>query len=679
VVVVTQVGLMDDMPVAEADNQEDDPFGDFPDEPVAVEAPMVVPEREQPESAAEAAEAAELAEPEVTEAMVETSAPQFATEPVAEPEATEALVELSAPEFATEPAAPAVKPKKQQTKKLAKALEETQTVKAKPTVVKKKATAAAPKPVVVIPSSTSAAAAASKSKGKGAARPQSPRLTHEQFVTIGRGRKAGSGVLVDPAKTSSPPKSKSGGAGGGGGGPKAAWRGARGHVPSHLQSGVGNSTSASTATPTRLAPKSRMKQRYPTAFSRPRSAPPPEVVRVEIVPKRTEAVMAKPRKRKVTVPPPPPPPPVAFQMRRAKSATARPRVWSPANQVEGVSHHATKASRLAAYYQRLQQIKEAAQVARLTAAEGEAAVLLPKSPPPKAPRAAASAAGGAAGGAASVEKLAGWGGDDSTDAKPVFSAVAAVPRKKTDEEAEVCGGGGGGGGPSAECVGRLSTPKLQRVTVHCTRVPPRKVKEAPEQQAAQATQSAVVSPTKRPRSAPPGGKAAKVERPVVAVLVQQRVPVAAVGQLRASQQEALSAATTSSGFFTAAMGPALAAMQTALAVSVPIAAVYSAATGEPRLCPEDFVDGETVVVCLPGESLRGVKGGVQVKELRKSARAAAKTAAAVTSRLFVSTPAPPRYRTVVLRAEGAPQVGGHAVVSLSLTLLSKPGAQSGQV
>jgi hypothetical protein len=72
-------------------------------------------------------------------------------------------------------------------------------------------------------------------------------------------------------------------------------------------------------------------------------------------------------------------------------------------------------------------------------------------------------------------------------------------------------------------------------------------------------------------------------------------------------------------------------------------------------CPEDFVDGETVVVCLPGESLRGVKGA-PLKELRKSARAAAKTAAAVTSRLFASTPAPPRYRTVVLRAEGAPQV-----------------------
>jgi hypothetical protein len=47
-------------------------------------------------------------------------------------------------------------------------------------------------------------------------------------------------------------------------------------------------------------------------------------------------------------------------------------------------------------------------------------------------------------------------------------------------------------------------------------------------------------------------------------------------------QEALAAATTPSGF-TAAMGPALAAMQTALAISVPIAAVYSAATGEPRL------------------------------------------------------------------------------------------------
>lgn len=90
-------------------------------------------------------------------------------------------------------------------------------------------------------------------------------------------------------------------------------------------------------------------------------------------------------------------------MRRAKSASARPRVWSPASQVEGVSHHSTKASRLAAYYQRLQQMQHAAQVARLTAAEGEA--VLPKSPPPKAPRGATGGSG------ASVEKLAGWGGD----------------------------------------------------------------------------------------------------------------------------------------------------------------------------------------------------------------------------------------------------------------------------
>jgi hypothetical protein len=48
--------------------------------------------------------------------------------------------------------------------------------------------------------------------------------------------------------------------------------------------------------------------------------------------------------------------------------------------------------------------------------------------------------------------------------------------------------------------------------------------------------AAAVSSTKRPRSAPPGGKPPKVESPVVAVLVQQRIPVAAVGQLRASQQ-----------------------------------------------------------------------------------------------------------------------------------------------
>jgi hypothetical protein len=51
-----------------------------------------------------------------------------------------------------------------------------------------------------------------------------------------------------------------------------------------------------------------------------------------------------------------------------------------------------------------------------------------------------------------------------------------------------------------------------------------------------AAAAAAVSPTKRPRSAPLGGKAAKVESPAVSVLVQQRIPVAAVGQLRASQQ-----------------------------------------------------------------------------------------------------------------------------------------------
>lgn len=35
-------------------------------------------------------------------------------------------------------------------------------------------------------------------------------------------------------------------------------------------------------------------------------------------------------------------------------------------------------------------------------------------------------------------------------------------------------------------------------------------------------------------------------------------------------------------------------------LGVPIASMFSEA-GEPRLCPEDFVEGETVVVCLPGE------------------------------------------------------------------------------
>jgi hypothetical protein len=100
---------------------------------------------------------------------------------------------------------------------------------------------------------------------------------------------------------------------------------------------------------------------------------------------------------------------MTVQVRRAKSATARPRVWSPASQVEGVSHHATKASRLAAYYQRLHQMQHAAQVARLTAVDGEA--VLPKSPPTKPPRAACSGAG------ASVEKLAGWGGDGTDGTK----------------------------------------------------------------------------------------------------------------------------------------------------------------------------------------------------------------------------------------------------------------------
>jgi hypothetical protein len=84
-------------------------------------------------------------------------------------------------------------------------------------------------------------------------------------------------------------------------------------------------------------------------------------------------------------------------VRRIKSASARPRVWSPANQVEGVSHHATKASRLAAHYTKLQQMQHAAQVARLTASDDNPTL----ASPPKAPR----------GVAASVEKLAGWGGD----------------------------------------------------------------------------------------------------------------------------------------------------------------------------------------------------------------------------------------------------------------------------
>jgi hypothetical protein len=44
----------------------------------------------------------------------------------------------------------------------------------------------------------------SRAKAK---RDKSPRLTHEQFVQIGRGRKAGGNVLVDaPTSTASPPK-----------------------------------------------------------------------------------------------------------------------------------------------------------------------------------------------------------------------------------------------------------------------------------------------------------------------------------------------------------------------------------------------------------------------------------------------------------------------------------------
>jgi hypothetical protein len=72
--------------------------------------------------------------------------------------------------------------------------------------------------------------------------------------------------------------------------------------------------------------------------------------------------------------------------------------------------------------------------------------------------------------------------------KPVYSAVAAAhTTTKTEEKAaEVCGGG-----LSAECVERLSTPKLQRITVHCTRVPPRKAKEAPEHQVSTQRQGGV--------------------------------------------------------------------------------------------------------------------------------------------------------------------------------------------
>jgi hypothetical protein len=99
---------MDHLPVAGAENQEDDPFGDYPDEHVAVEAPLVVPEREQPEPAMPA---------EATE-VTQMPKSQLATEAMAKPAAPQALVQLAAPESATEPAAepvaPAVKTKKVQ-------------------------------------------------------------------------------------------------------------------------------------------------------------------------------------------------------------------------------------------------------------------------------------------------------------------------------------------------------------------------------------------------------------------------------------------------------------------------------------------------------------------------------------------------------------------------------------
>ena len=290
-------------------------------------------------------------------------------------------------------------------------------------------------------------------------------------------------------------------------------------------------------------------------------------------------------------------------------------------------------------------------------------------------------------------------------AKPMYSAVATPPAPAADAPllAE-------SSGPCSEAVERLAAPKQQRITVHCRRVPPRKVKEAPA--SAGGEQGAAAAAHTRPRSAPPAGKVG------VAVLMQQRIPSAALGLLRASQQEAMAACAATCGF-AASMGPALAAMQTALDVAVPIVAVYSS-VGEPRLCPEDFVgtspcplglrlgfscdtsarsirldtatpvgfrvtlpagtvamntlhsffqaggamrgltngragvsraDGETVVVCLPGDALRGM--GPVGKGLRKCARAAAKTALAVTSRLSAATA--PRYRTVVLRCEGAAQ------------------------
>lgn len=90
--------------------------------------------------------------------------------------------------------------------------------------------------------------------------------------------------------------------------PHAAWRGARGLVPHYMQQLQAQKPPVST--PTRLAPKNRLKQRYPTAFTRPSSAP-AVVMNVEVVPK-----VPKPLKRKVVVRAPPPPPPVvAFQVR----------------------------------------------------------------------------------------------------------------------------------------------------------------------------------------------------------------------------------------------------------------------------------------------------------------------------------------------------------------------------
>jgi hypothetical protein len=65
-------------------------------------------------------------------------------------------------------------------------------------------------------------------------------------------------------------------------------------------------------------------------------------------------------------------------------------------------------------------------------------------------------------------------------------------------------------------------------------------------------------------------------------------------------------------------------MQAALDMAVPITSLHEELTGAPRTCLEDFVSGETVVVCVAGETYTppGVKqpGKKVVTKVIKSQR-----------------------------------------------------------